>query len=211
MRRILISVVLLSVLAFVPTGNAAVHELANSITGFSGTQGLNGWTYETLNNDVYTDMGWDSGASEWVAGGLYSGVNYELKQNATQMMKDKIGGGAMQGVGTVRRWTATSAVTDLTASGTYNVGYALTRIYTSSGYIGQPTAGGPATGSYSFSIPDMVAGDWVYVYMFCYAEAQDDPYDLVYQDLNMVINGVPEPATICLLSLGGLLLRRRKR
>lgn len=211
MRRILISVVLLSVLAFVPTGNA--DELANSVTGYSGTQGTNGWTYETINNWVETPMAYDSVNSEWWETVTYSGVTVTMKQNATQMMKDHIGGGAMQGTGTLRRWTLPAdSDGSLTASGTYDVGYALTRIYTSTGYIGQPTAGGPASGSYSFNIGELSAGDWVYIYMVCYAEAQDDPYDSVYQDATLVVSGllVPEPATICLLGLGGLLLRKRR-
>ena len=210
-RILLISVVLLLAFVLVPVSNALI--IADSVADFSGTQGVSGWTYEVLNNAVEYDMNWDAGNSEWTLDTTYSGVTVTMKQNATQMMKDKIGGGVMQGVGTIRRWTAPQdSIGDLTASGTYDIGYALTRVYSSNGYHGQPTAGG-GTGSYSFNVGTLSAGDWVYVYTFCYNESASDPYDSVYQDINMVISGelVPEPATMCLLGLGGLLLRRRKR
>jgi|SaaInl4_150m_RNA_FD_contig_21_524145_length_855_multi_18_in_0_out_0_1 hypothetical protein len=209
MRRVLISIVLLSVLAFVPTGNAA-FEIANSVTGFSGVQGQNGWTYEVLNNSVMYAQTWDSVNSEWTLDTTYSGVTVTMKQNASQGMKDKIGGGTMQGVGTVRRYTADRDYTSVVVSGTYDIDYALTRHYKTAGYAGsQPTAGA-GTGSYSFTLGDLDEGDWIYFYIFCYGELANDPYDSVYQDFNMVLTGIPEPATIVLLSLGGLLLRRKR-
>lgn len=212
MRRVLISVVLLSVLAFVPMGNAAV--LADSQTGFSGTQGGNGWTYELENNGVYSQMTYDSGASEWSKTDAYSGQAFTLKINATSQMHCKIGGGTAQGVASRRIWTTASAVTDVAVTGAWNVPSdmsARVQIYKIVGGTLTHVAdlvNGSGSGTYSKAIGALAAGDSVLTRL--------GPWTITanlgeqYVPFSMNVTGIPEPATIALLSLGGLLLRRKR-
>jgi len=111
-------------------------------------------------------MVWDGGASEWVGAGTYGGAPFTLKINATSQMESKIGGGATQGPGTRRVWTAPAEMGDMIVSGAYNVTAADARVQIFVYDASEDTTNhfsdllnGTGSGTYSKLVPDIDAGD----------------------------------------------------
>ncbi len=138
-------------------GSVAAAEIANSVTGFSSTQGLNGWQYGRLNGSTFTRFG-SYVSSSWSYTSSIA-PNYFLVGSTGAHPSDN----DTLGLAT-RRWTSgTSGF--LTLSGSYALGNSAGSVRTSlrlnglevlASYLAATTA----ARTYSFSVP-ITAGDTV--------------------------------------------------
>jgi hypothetical protein len=203
MRRVLISIVLLSVLAFVSTSSAAV--IADSEDDFGSTQGYKGWTYEISHGAGFWDLGWDAGTSTWFEHGFYAGADeYTIYVNGTSLQKFREGGPVNGGVKTKRTWTADASYTSVSLEVDYELlqGRALAYHYdvltATETFLKQfgpvDEVDAHQSGNVDVATPDMDAGDYIYLYLEPWSSYAGRDHDMEYQLFDMQITGVPEPA-----------------
>jgi len=211
--RIILFSVVLFLLAFVPVSSAVI--IADSVDDFGSTQGLNGWNYQVKHSGGGGgyDMTWNAGTSMWEDVGLYGGsAPYTALMTGDSQTKHRFGGPVNAGVYTYRVWTTDVPLTDLSLQVDYDFLHARALVYqTISGsrnYIGE-ILNGAGSGTKNFAMPDMAAGDSFEIQFGPWSVTTGDGV-LQLCDLQLTGVVVPEPATIALLGLGGLLLRRKR-
>ena len=145
------------VIAMCSGRSTAGAEIANSVTGFSSTQGLNGWQYGRLNGSTFTQFG-SYVSSNWSYASSISPSYFIVGSTGAHPSDNDTLGLA------TRRWTSgTSGF--LTLSGSYALGNSAGSVRTSLRINGQEAlashlASTTAARTYSFSVP-ITTGDTI--------------------------------------------------
>ena len=185
-----------------PPGESEFMAASMTITSVA-VYDANGWEYEEHNNGVVTRMEWDPGEGDYVINGAYSGTNYQLRQNASQMMQAKIGGGATQGVGTWRTWTSDANYTALYPEGikltaNYDVAAGRVQLFRSDASAGGAfehiidLVNGAGAGEWSGVLADLDVGDKIQMRHVPWVHTVANE---IYQDFSIKITNMPDPAT----------------
>jgi len=220
-KSLLIAGLLAAVSSAVPQAGADI--IYNAATGFSGTQGANGWSYAAVHFPGVGNLAgnqllgtYDAPNSRWR---MDFGGGVILDITATQ--QDMLEGNAYF---SLRYWTAGAnyplATVTSTLSATVTVGAwigyvaaATPSVTTNLSGTYFSTLGGIAAGGGTEVIPinlaltNVQAGDRIYFVMQNSGDGQGS-FTMQTWDQNVT---VPEPAALSLLALGGLVLARRRR
>ena len=210
-------IVLSSIVALMVVGQSFGAVITNSVTDFSLTQGENNWNY-------YYKAGAGS-ENDWVLAPVdpLAPRYYALTAPWVSLFADKQRTMDGPAVHMKREWTAPvdySAGVDIDVDWGYHGNSLNMRVvmYDASAETYTDLGSAPSwilpnyigTGTLSMNVASLSAGDKIYatVQFAGFPYGPTDAEALV--DIDMTISEVPEPATMALLGLGGLLLRRRK-
>jgi len=193
-----------------PDRGDEVFQLATMTIKTLAVYDANGWEYTEYNNGNETKMDWDPGEGDYVINGAFSGQQYQLRQNASQMMQAKIGGGATQGVGTWRTWTSDANYIALYPKGVklsayYDVAAGRVQLFYSDASAGgafthiADLVNGSGAGTWSIILDNLDVGDKIRMkHMPWVSQVANE----VYQDFSIKITNIPEEATGVTTELG---------
>ncbi|MFA5206900.1 MAG: PEP-CTERM sorting domain-containing protein [Lentisphaeria bacterium] len=210
-KSLLTAGLLVAVSIAVPRAGADI--IYNSVTGFSGTQGANGWSYAYKSYDVsLKDMSLATyiGAGNYYQGDLGGGRTVYLTSTGQSVIEGNA-------VFSIRYWTAdqdygrirmTSSMT--IGTGDYGAGIYLIDAATST--VATLATVWPKAGEtqpLNAIATDIKTGDRI-CFMLQNAGGTPGSTSGELQAWNQTVT-VPEPAALSLLALGGLVLARRRR